>query len=128
LAGGSAAVLVVEDDAAVAEIYQLALQRGGYRVVVATDGIDCLEKVAADVPLFIFMDIRMPRMDGIQALRELRSLDVGMPVVVLSNYDDPALIRQTRELGAKEYIVKAGMNPAKLPEIVARWLGQDRAD
>lgn len=111
-----------------AEIYQLALQRGGYRVVVATDGIDCLEKVAADVPLFIFMDIRMPRMDGIQALRELRSLDVAMPVVMLSNYDDPALIRQTRELGAKEYIVKAGMNPAKLPEIVARWLGQDRAD
>lgn len=122
-----ATVLVVEDDPAVAEIYQLALQRGGYTVVVAKDGVECLEKVAAGAPILIFMDIRMPRMDGMEALRQLRNRNTPVPVVMLSNFDDPTLIRQSRELGAREYIVKAGMNPARLPEVVARWVG-DRGE
>ena len=122
-----ATVLVVEDDPAVGEIYRLTLERAGYTVAVARDGIECLEAVAAQSPNFIFMDIRMPRMDGMQTLRELHARGAEAPIVMLSNFDDPALIRESRELGAKDYIVKAGMNPARLASIVARWLG-DRAE
>ena len=116
-------VLIAEDDPAVAEIYGLVLERAGYAVIRARDGVDCLEMVAAHAPGFIFLDIRMPRMDGMQALRELNARRSTTPVVMLSNFDDPALIRESRSLGAKDYLVKAGMNPAELPAIVARWSG-----
>jgi len=122
-----ATVLLVEDDPTVAEIYRLALERARYVVVIARDGIECLESVAAQPPDFIFMDIRMPRMDGMQALRELNARQAVPPVVMLSNFDDPALIRESRTLGAKDYIVKAGMNPGELPAIVARWVDRGAA-
>ena len=125
--GADLTVLIVEDDPAVAEIYGLVLERAGFTVIRAKDGLDCLEKVAAHAPGFIFLDIRMPRMDGMQALRELNALHSPAPVVMLSNFDDPALIRESRSLGAKDYLVKAGMNPAELPAIVARWSGGSAA-
>ena len=114
-------ILVVEDDAIVAEIYSLALARAGYEVVVAADGVDCLEKASSARPDFIFLDIRMPRMDGIEALRLLAErFDLeALPVVMLSNFDDPALVKLCRELGAKDYLIKAGLNPADLPQIVS---------
>ncbi len=119
-------ILVVEDEATVAEIYRLALERAGYEVVVARDGVECLEQAAATRPDFIFLDIRMPRMDGIEALRQLAERDdlETLPVVMLSNFDDPALVKATRDLGAKDYLVKAGLNPAELPNVVSRWLGR----
>jgi CheY-like chemotaxis protein len=120
-------VLVVEDDPAVAEIYRLALERAGYSVAIAKDGVECLERVQQEAPAFIFLDIRMPRLDGIQALRELNARRNQVPVVMLSNFDDPALIRESKSLGARDYIVKAGTNPTELAAIVARWLGEAAA-
>ena len=119
-------ILVVEDDATVAEIYGLALTRAGYDVVIARDGIECVEKATTLRPDLIFLDIRMPRMDGIEALRLLaeRADLESMPVVMLTNFDDPALVKASRDLGAKDYIVKAGLNPAELPNLVSRWLGR----
>jgi CheY-like chemotaxis protein len=119
-------VLVVEDDQTVAEIYRLSLERAGFEVAVAKDGLDCLEQSARQAPDFIFLDIRTPRMDGVEALRNLTAngATAGVPVVMLSNFDDPGLVRQCRELGAKEYLVKAGLNPADLAEVVARWVGK----
>jgi len=119
-------VLIVEDDAIVAEIYGLALGRAGYRVVVSPNGVDGLEAAAREEPDFIFLDIRMPKMDGIEVLRGLaRGGDgIGVPIVMLTNFDDPAIVQQSLALGAKGYIVKAGTNPAELADVVSRWLGE----
>ncbi len=119
-----ATVLVVEDESIVAEIYCLALERAGFAVVVAKDGVDGLDKASTSAPDFIFLDIRMPGLDGIEVLRALAAkgdMD-GVPVVMMSNFDDPALMRESMKLGAKQYLIKAGMNPNELPGIVARWL------
>jgi two-component system, OmpR family, alkaline phosphatase synthesis response regulator PhoP len=118
-------VLVIEDESIVADIYRLALERAGFDVVVARDGVDGLDKASTSSPSFIFLDIRMPGLDGIEVLRALAARgDMGeVPVVMLSNFDDPALVRESKDLGAKQYLIKAGMNPAELPGIVARWLG-----
>ena len=117
-------VLVVEDERIVADIYRLALERAGYGVLLAADGVEGLETARTSKPDFIFCDIRMPRMDGIEVLRNLAAgADTrGIPVVMLSNYDDPALVNQSRELGAREYVVKAGTKPSDLAAIVARWV------
>lgn len=117
-------VLIVEDDRIVGEIYSLSLTRAGYRVVVATDGVDGIDKALRERPDFIFVDLRMPRMDGIEMLRVLaqNGTTATIPIVMLSNYDDPVLLQEGRSLGAKDHIVKAGTDPAELPAVVARWL------
>lgn len=117
-------VLLVEDERIVADIYRLALERAGYSVLLAADGVEGVETARASRPDFIFCDIRMPRMDGIEVLRNLSSAAETrqIPIVMLSNYDDPALVKQARELGAKDYVVKAGTKPSDLAAVVARWV------
>jgi len=102
-------------------MYRLALSRAGHEVVVANDGAAGLQVAAADEPDLIFLDVRMPKMDGIEVLRNLMAgaSTRGLPVVMLSNYDEPGLVRQCLGLGAKRYLVKAGTNPADLGGVVS---------
>jgi CheY-like chemotaxis protein len=118
-------VLVVDDDSMVLEIYRLILERAGFNVLVAGDGLVALEVVSSTPPDLILLDIKMPRMDGIEVLKRLAADQAtsAIPVVMLSNFDDPALITESRRLGAKQYCIKANLNPAKeLTELVRTWV------
>jgi CheY-like chemotaxis protein len=119
-----AKVLVVDDDRVVAEMYRLALSRAGHEVEVANDGEAGLKAASRNRPDIVFLDIRMPKMDGIEVLRYLASVKASssIPVVMLSNYDEPGLVRQSIGLGAKQYLVKAGTNPTELDRIVSQWV------
>ena len=123
-----AKVLVVDDDPVVADMYSLALSRAGHEVLVANDGLAGLQLAATAQPDLVFLDIRMPKMDGIEVLRNLKSVNrtKGIPIVMLSNYDEPRLVRESLNLGAKEYLVKVGTNPADLDRIVAQWVGAEK--
>jgi CheY-like chemotaxis protein len=123
-----AKVLVVDDDRIVSDMYRLALSRAGHEVVVANDGAAGLQAATTDGPDIVFLDVRMPKMDGIEVLRNLMADDAtrNLPVVMLSNYDDPRLVRSSLSLGAKEYLVKAGTNPAELGQIVSRWVSRPK--
>jgi chemosensory pili system protein ChpA (sensor histidine kinase/response regulator) len=120
----AATILVVDDDAVVAEMYRIALVRGGYNVLVAKDGSTGLQMASASAPALIFLDIRMPRMDGIEVLEHLMADDKmrQIPVVMLSNYDDSTYIKRCMGLGAKEYVVKVSIRPAELATIASRWI------
>jgi len=117
-------VLVIDDDAIVGEMYRLALSRSGFNAIVAKDGPSGLELAASRQPALIFLDIRMPRMDGIEVLQRLMADEAlrRIPVVMLSNYDDNAYIQRSIGLGAKEYVVKVNIRPADLVTIAARWI------
>lgn len=119
-----AKVLVVDDDVIVAEMYRLALSRAGHEVQVANDGVEALRAISSAPPEIVFLDIRMPKMDGMEVLRDLASADLtkSIPVIMLSNYDEPGLVKQSISLGAKEYLVKAGTNPADLGLLVSQWV------
>ena len=121
-----ATILIVEDESIIAELYSISLERAGYRAVVAADGVAGLEAVSAARPDFIFLDIRMPRLDGVEVLKRLKANAEtrDIPVVVLSNFDEPGLVKQTLDLGAKEYLLKAGLVPADLAAIAKRWLAE----
>jgi CheY-like chemotaxis protein len=123
-ASQAAPVLVVDDDAIVAEMYRLALTRSGYDVLVARDGPAGLEVAAASKPALIFLDIRMPHMDGIEVLQRLVADESTrqIPVVMLSNSDDNTYVKQSLGLGAKEYVVKVNIRPADLATIASRWI------
>jgi CheY-like chemotaxis protein len=98
-------VLVVEDDAAAAELMTVHLAAGGYRVAVARDGADALQKARTLRPAAITLDVLLPGLDGWDVMRLLKADDQtrDIPVVVASVVDDE---RRGRALGAVDYLVK----------------------
>jgi CheY-like chemotaxis protein len=117
-------VLFVEDDPAVAEMYKLKLELDGYRVRVAKSGEEGLEDAKASPPDIIFLDIRLPKMDGFAVLRQLRADEVtkNIPVIILSNYGEKELIEQGLKLGALDYLIKSETTPASLSKGVQDWV------
>ena len=117
-------VLFVEDDPSVAQMYKLKLELDGYQVMVAPDGEQALEQATANPPDIIFLDIRLPKMDGLAVLEKLRETESTkhVPVVILSNYSERELVERGLKLGALEYLIKSQTTPAKLAGGVESWL------
>ena len=116
-------VLLIEDDEAAAEMYRLRLAADGYQVVTARDGEEGVTIAQRDQPDLIYLDIRLPKLDGFQVLERLRaSPDTqGIPVVILTNYGEPELRERGMKLGALEFLVKSDTTPAFLSQGVERW-------
>ena len=117
-------VLLVEDDPSVLEMYRLKLELDGYRVNTALDGEEGLRKAGELAPDIIFLDIRLPMMDGLEVLRKLRAQEKTreIPVIILSNYDEEDLVARGLRLGAHEYLIKARTTPSTLSEGIEDWL------
>ena len=118
-------VLFVEDDASVAQMYRLKLELDGYAVDVAGDGIAALEKARASHPDIIFLDIRLPKLDGLGVLEALRgdAATQGIPVVILSNWNEKELVERGIQLGALDHMIKSQTTPARLSQRLRDWLG-----
>lgn len=115
-----AKILVVEDEQALSEAYELILKNDNYEVVVAHDGKDALEKTETYEPDLILLDLRMPRLNGIEFLEqyELTKRHPKVKVIVFSNMDQQKEIDQAYELGANRYMLKAWASPKELLKIV----------
>ena len=118
-------VLLIEDDEAAAEMYRLRLVADGYLVVVARDGEQGLEMAAAESPDFIYLDLRLPKIDGFEVLERLRGdrKTASIPVIILSNFGEPELRERGLKLGALEFLVKADTTPSHLSDTVSRMTG-----
>ncbi|MDQ6899425.1 MAG: response regulator [Candidatus Dormibacteraeota bacterium] len=117
-------VLLVEDDEAVAEMYKLKLELDGYLVQVISDGESAVRSAQADPPDLIFLDVRLPKMDGFEVLQALRRDErtKHLPVVVLSNYGEEELVERGLKLGALEYLIKSQTTPGRVSGGVPSWL------
>jgi DNA-binding response OmpR family regulator len=120
-------VLFIEDDAAVAEMYRLKLELDGYTVTVAADGEQGLRLARESPPDIVFLDIRLPHMDGFAVLEAIRGDErlQHLPVIILSNYGESELVDRGLKLGALDYLIKAETTPSTLSRGVGRWM--DRA-
>src|SRR5947209_9275714 len=118
-------ILVVEDDASVAQMYRLKLELDGYTVDVAGDGLVALEKARTLHPDIIFLDIRLPKLDGLGVLEALRAdvTTAPIPVVILSNWNEKELVERGVKLGALDHLIKSQNKPARLSERLKHWLG-----
>ena len=116
-------VLLVEDDAALAQMYRVKLERDGYVVRVAGDGEEALRVLSGELPDLIFLDVRLPRMDGLTFLERLRAGErtKNIPVVIVSNYSEEELISRGLQLGALEYLIKSQTTPGQLSQGVRDW-------
>jgi CheY-like chemotaxis protein len=117
-------VLVVEDDALVAQMYRLKLELDGYLVDIAEDGLAALEKARSLQPDIIFLDIRLPKLDGLSVLERLREDPATQhtPVVILSNWNEKELVERGIKLGALDHLIKSQTTPARLSQRLAGWL------
>ncbi len=117
-------VLFIEDDPTVAQMYKLKLELDGYHVTMAKDGEEGLKSATDDPPDIIFLDIRLPKMDGFAVLEGLRGSErtKNIPVVILSNYGERELVERGLKLGALEYLIKSQTTPANLSRGVEGWL------
>jgi two-component system, OmpR family, alkaline phosphatase synthesis response regulator PhoP len=118
-------VLVVEDDADIAEMYRVRLTADGYDVVVASDGEEGVSLAKTEAPDFIYLDLRLPKLDGFEVLERLRAMPTTaqIPVIILSNYGDPELRERGLRLGALEFLVKADVSPNLLVTKVEQHTG-----
>ncbi len=120
-------VLFVEDDPTVAQMYRLKLELDGYQVIMAKDGEEGLRLANEVDPDIVFLDIRLPKVDGLSVLEGLRSDDRtrNVPVVILSNYGEQDLVDRGLKLGALEYLIKSQTTPARLSRGVENWLREE---
>jgi DNA-binding response OmpR family regulator len=103
-------------------MYRLRLVADGYTVVVAEDGEQGLEMAASEAPDFIYLDIRLPKIDGFEVLVRLRanSETAAIPVIILTNFGEPEFRERGLKLGALEFLVKADTTPSSLSQTVER--------
>jgi DNA-binding response OmpR family regulator len=117
-------VLFVEDDDAIAQMYKLKLELDGYHVDVASDGEVALQMARSYLPDIIFLDIRLPKLDGLDVLEALRAdpKTQRVPVVILSSHSEKELVERGAKLGALDHLIKSKTTPAKLAGGVEGWL------
>jgi DNA-binding response OmpR family regulator len=118
-------VLLIEDDVDAAEMYRLRLVADGYAVMVAHDGVEGLRMASEESPDFIYLDLRLPGLDGFEVLERLRgeAATMHIPVIILTNYGEPELRERGLKLGALEFLVKADTTPGQLSGTVKRTTG-----
>lgn len=113
-------ILIIEDDIALNQAYVTILTTAGYAVRSAFDGNEALRLVATREPDIIFLDLRMPALDGIGFLKayEPKQKHSNVEIIVFSNYDLEKEIDEAYDLGAQRYVLKAWASPKELIKIV----------
>ena len=114
-------ILIIDDEAPIREVLSESLRDDGYEVLVAPDGpsgLQCLKDFKPDV---CFLDIWMPKMDGIELVRRLRALPKfkSTPILLLTTESDPEKKKQGKEAGATGWITKP-FQPDQLVAAVAK--------
>ncbi len=101
-----AKVLVIDDEQGIRDLLDTLLRRKGYDVIVAESGQKGLECFRRERPDVLVLDLKMPGMDGLTVLRQIRSLDPRMPVIILTGAGTAEAEQQVRALGVTEYVEK----------------------
>ena len=108
-------ILIVEDEANIRELLRLYLEREGYTVLEAENGVEGIKKWKSDKPDMLLLDVMMPVMDGWAVCRQIRA-ESDVPIIMLTAKGETADRVSGLEMGADDYIVK----PLEMPEVIAR--------
>jgi len=122
-------LVIIEDDQTAADYYATLFRGNGYHVDVANDGVSGVDLCTRVQPQVILLDVMMPRQNGILVLQTLRASDEtrNTPVVVMSNFSEPTLIKRALQLGALEYVIKTQVAGPALLAALPHWLNREKA-
>ena len=101
-----AKILVIDDEQSIRDLLDTLLCRKGYDVVLAESGRKGLEVFRRERPDVVVMDLKMPGMEGLAVLQQVRSLNPKQPVIILTGAGTPETEQQIRALGVTEYVEK----------------------
>ena len=119
-----AKIMLVDDAAFMRMMVKDALTKAGYTdLVEAQDGADAVEKFNAEKPDLVFMDITMPNMDGLQALKKIKEADAGAKVVMCTAMGQESMVVDAIKSGARDFIVKP-FNADRIVQTVNAVLGK----
>ncbi len=124
MANHKGSILLIEDDAFIAGMYQTKLSTMGYDVRVAADGEQGWRELEGQLPDLLLLDIVLPKKDGFEILEEIRRRDdmKQLPVILLTNLGQKPDVQRGLELGADDYIIKAHFTPSEVVEKIERML------
>jgi len=107
--------LIIDDDQDLLDVMTYALRREGYEVIGAADGLQALDRLKTSVPDVVILDIRLPRLNGLEVCRRIRHTS-SVPIIVVSGRTEEQDIIRALQLGADDYMTK----PVSLKQLAAR--------
>jgi len=99
-------ILIVDDEPDVGKFFQKILSEEGYRVMSATSGPEALSIIKKIKPEIIFLDIKMPEMDGMETFRRIRKISKKIVVIIITGYGSLKTAKEAMALGAYDYVSK----------------------
>ena len=119
------AILVVDDEATIRRLFTETLGREDYQVIVMSSGEDAVRSIPFPDLDLIFLDLRMPGMDGVEVFRRIRAIDAQVPVVIMTGYPDSDLMAQALEIGPVAAMLKP-FGPGEIQDAVASFCYRER--
>lgn len=123
-------ILIAEDDFFIRDIYSKVFSLSGYDVAVAVDGMDALEKIKTQSYEMILLDIMMPRMTGIDVLKNVRALPAPVkdtPIFIITNLGQQNVIEEAFKLGMDGYILKSQVSPQQIVDEINNFFATKEA-
>ena len=113
-------ILITEDDPLMSRMYQKIFTFEGYEVIMAADGQDGLDKIRAEMPTLVLLDVMMPKLNGLEVLEKLKADPVtkAIPVIMLTNLSSQQDADNAMMKGAVKYIVKSEHDPKEVADMV----------
>lgn len=117
-------ILIVDDDQYIRELYEEIFTNVGYHVETAVDGKIGLDKIMTKTYDIVLLDVMMPTMDGIEVLRRLHEKHIKpFPrIILLTNLAHDPIIKEAKEKGVIDCIIKADLNPDELVKKITSYL------
>ncbi|TWU45384.1 Chemotaxis protein CheY [Novipirellula aureliae] len=113
----SVRILVVDDSGTQRFLLQSVLRPAGFEIVTAVDGVEAFELVQRDPPDLVVTDLQMPRMDGLQLVREIGQLQLSIPVILTTAAGSELIAAEALHAGAASYVPKSGLSTLLLPTV-----------
>ncbi len=110
--GQKKVIFIIEDDPALVAAYQVKFQQEGYTLQVATDGKIAMDALPGPIPDIVLLDLMLPEVSGFEVLTAMRKDERwrNVPVIIMTNLSDDKDVKQGKDLGASDYLIKANMN------------------
>ena len=118
-------ILIVEDEEVLMSLLQKKLTQEGYKIIIARDGEEGLEKMKETLPDLILLDILMPKKDGLEVMEEMQKDKQlkNIPVIIVSNSGQPVEIDRACQLGVKDWLVKTEFDLQEVVDKVKKQIG-----
>jgi len=116
-------IAIIEDEEMLCEMYRMKFEKEGFKVYIAKNGQEGLELVEKIMPDMILLDLMMPVMSGEEMLKAMRKTSWGktLPVIILTNIGDDAVIEKMKRYDILEYVVKANYSPSQVVGFVKQF-------